>query len=494
MHLINRRTFAVLMLAMFVSPALFAGVQTRIVGGQESLPNARPYFAGLMDRSIQVTVRNNVYSGALMNGSASNVAESILIDCGSGFDPCVGVNGNICLIKRGDTTFREKVINCQAGGGIGAIIYNNVSGSFSGNVALPLFKNIDASNDGRLDAAEFEEVTGIQKTFAELDVNNDSQLTQSEYALLEAEEPQVTIPVASVSAEVGAEIADDTGRVARTGLPNSSFCGGVYIGNGWVMTAGHCVFNDVESFGVESAAQQITVNIGGHDLRTDQDNVIGVSEIRVHENYRIAGDPEEGVPTNDFALLKLLKEPANVQPVKIATAAIVSQAEEGGEYGTAIGRGVREPVLVTTSSNEAPTPPDELVFEVQMPFVSKSVCDTAYPNALDGSMVCAGTGRFGEGTCFGDSGGPILIHRDGNDYVAGITSFGSGCAQAGFYDVYSRVPAFLSQINEALDLPPPDPKDINSGLGAFGLPYLFIILVLSFLRQSTHRLDTKRYD
>ena len=51
--------------------------------------------------------------------------------------------GTVCLISRGDIRFSEKIANCQANGGIGAIISNNVPGDLQGwvrdgdNIAIP---------------------------------------------------------------------------------------------------------------------------------------------------------------------------------------------------------------------------------------------------------------------------------------------------------------------------------------------------------------------
>jgi len=50
-----------------------------------------------------------------------------LVDCGLGLSPCVGAQGKVCLIQRGQATFCTKVLNCLAGGGIAAVIYNLVS-------------------------------------------------------------------------------------------------------------------------------------------------------------------------------------------------------------------------------------------------------------------------------------------------------------------------------------------------------------------------------
>lgn len=47
------------------------------------------------------------------------------VDCQLGFEECSDARDKICIISRGDTTFWEKATNCEDGGGIAAIIYNN---------------------------------------------------------------------------------------------------------------------------------------------------------------------------------------------------------------------------------------------------------------------------------------------------------------------------------------------------------------------------------
>lgn len=57
-----------------------------------------------------------------------------LADCGLGTQACTSVNNSICLIERGSVSFAEKVQACEAGGGVGAIVYNNEAGALLGTL------------------------------------------------------------------------------------------------------------------------------------------------------------------------------------------------------------------------------------------------------------------------------------------------------------------------------------------------------------------------
>ncbi|KAF6253799.1 peptidase S8/S53 domain-containing protein [Scenedesmus sp. NREL 46B-D3] len=60
---------------------------------------------------------------ARVDGSPAGTVTGSLMDCGLASEKCEAA-GSLCLIQRGETTFCEKLLNCAAGGGIGAIIYN----------------------------------------------------------------------------------------------------------------------------------------------------------------------------------------------------------------------------------------------------------------------------------------------------------------------------------------------------------------------------------
>ena len=76
----------------------------------------------------------STFSGLAMEGSPNGEASGDLVDCGLGTSTCQGAQGNVCLIERGQISFADKVLACQNGGGVGAVIYNNESGPLSGTL------------------------------------------------------------------------------------------------------------------------------------------------------------------------------------------------------------------------------------------------------------------------------------------------------------------------------------------------------------------------
>jgi len=55
----------------------------------------------------------------------------------------------------------------------------------------------------------------------------------------------------------------------------------------------------------------------------------------------------------------------------------------------------------------------------------------------------------------GDSGGPLLCQRRSSCdwYIAGITSFGKGCASPGVYGAWTNVEFFESWVSEQTGIP-----------------------------------------
>ncbi|ETV91331.1 hypothetical protein H310_14026 [Aphanomyces invadans] len=63
-----------------------------------------------------------------------------------------------------------------------------------------------------------------------------------------------------------------------------------------------------------------------------------------------------------------------------------------------------------------------------------------------------------KGPCIGDIGGPLIIVRDGVEYIAGVLNTNSACADTEHPSAYSRVSATREFIEPFLPDTPPNPK------------------------------------
>ena len=215
-------------------------------------------------------------------------------------------------------------------------------------------------------------------------------------------------------------------------LTNAQFCGASVIAPTWVITAAHCVENEIPG--------NVDVIIGAGDLRDSSAfRRIRVSRIITHAGYF---NQEDGIDA-DIALLELTEsvEGGAVLPVIEDEALAVP-----GTMSRTIGWGL---------TSEGGSPAAELR-EVDLPIVSLETANAtgAYDMELTADMLPAGFPGGGKDSCNGDSGGPLLVRNQANDgYVlAGIVSFGShlGCAAPNAYGIYTRVSYFLDWIQRGM--------------------------------------------
>ncbi|XP_017061555.1 trypsin I-P1 [Drosophila ficusphila] len=81
--------------------------------------------------------------------------------------------------------------------------------------------------------------------------------------------------------------------------------------------------------------------------------------------------------------------------------------------------------------------------QAPIPILSKELCQVIYK--LPASQMCAGFLQGGIDACQGDSGGPLIC----DEHLAGIISWGVGCADPGYPGVYTNVTHFLEWIRAA---------------------------------------------
>ena len=81
-----------------------------------------------------VTSGGSTYSGGAIDGAASTSGLTATLADGGDCTTTGSWSGKVVLCQRGTNTFAEKVTNATNGGGVAAVIYNNVSGGFAGTL------------------------------------------------------------------------------------------------------------------------------------------------------------------------------------------------------------------------------------------------------------------------------------------------------------------------------------------------------------------------
>ncbi|KAL3286398.1 hypothetical protein HHI36_000907 [Cryptolaemus montrouzieri] len=212
-------------------------------------------------------------------------------------------------------------------------------------------------------------------------------------------------------------------------------CGAALLNENWAITAAHCVDNVPPS--------DLLLRLGEHDLSTE-------SEPYLHQERRVqivASHPQFDPRTfeYDLALLRFY-EPVTFQPNIIPVC--VPQSDENfvgrTAYVTGWGR----------LYEDGPLP--SVLQEVSVPVINNSVCESMYRSAgyiehIPHIFICAGWRRGGYDSCEGDSGGPMVIQREDKRFLlAGVISWGIGCAEPNQPGVYTRISEFRDWINQIL--------------------------------------------
>ena len=221
------------------------------------------------------------------------------------------------------------------------------------------------------------------------------------------------------------------------------FCGGSIYSDKWIVTAAHCV--------VDTTPDKVIVSAGTH--RLGQGGVrANVQRIIVKSNYNAA------THDNDVALIELFTPLPLTAQGPVRSIAVLDAAEEkfaegaGAEQGLRTGTWLR--VTGWGATNEGGPQVRDLRY-VEIPYVERQSCNAvlAYNGSITDNMVCAGQRVGGKDSCQGDSGGPLTTTGGDSPKLAGIVSFGEGCAQANKVGVYTRASRYATWIKACTAAP-----------------------------------------
>ncbi|WP_339721211.1 trypsin-like serine protease [uncultured Paraglaciecola sp.] len=393
--------------------------ETRIVGGEEAVQENWPWMTAYVftfeDFLTTLSVNNIIFETRAFTSGASGQASAEMVSCGIADAVCADATSKVCLIERGEVDFSLKVDNCEAGGGIGAIIYNN-------------------EEEGNISGTLGDDYTG-------------------------------TIPAVAVTREDGLTLLDQIGSIATlsvsatTELQQDSTCGASFLGDKWVLTAAHCV-DDGNPSGFK-------MNVGEYDLSDGAENAIDIANIFIHPLY----DADE--ISNDIAVIELVSS-VEAAAVQIADPEDTNLWAVENSLVTVAGWGGREGY----APGEGPTSdfPD-ILHKVDLNLSTNAQCQEVLANTFGTSadnvgvtdvMICASIPEGGKGSCQGDSGGPLVVNTGSGVQQVGIVSWGFGCAEAGYPGVYTRVSEFkgwITAITDGIAVP----QRLDFGLGLEGI-------------------------
>ena len=248
------------------------------------------------------------------------------------------------------------------------------------------------------------------------------------------EEPATGEEAQEIVGGTATQITSVPWQVSMQSAGGSHFCGGSIVSPTWILTASHCVS--------DGAPGRIVAGISKLSLSA-QGQIRTVKRVVMYPGYT---DPTAG---KDAALVELTSpltlDGTSVKAIRPVTASSPAALTAPGVMTTVTGWGA--------TAEGATTLPDQLQ-TVQLPIIALATANAAYNMTLTPDQLAAGVTAGGKDSCQGDSGGPLVVMDGGEPVLAGIVSWGEGCARPNIPGLYGRVSSFTQWADTVAGGPP----------------------------------------
>ncbi len=243
-----------------------------------------------------------------------------------------------------------------------------------------------------------------------------------------------------------ADIEDYPWHVAITTPTGQQFCGGAIIDEYWVVSAAHCM-----------GATPPYIKAGVTN-RTAAGQLIAAEEMYIHPNY-----PGRGIDS-DIVLLRLAS-PIDLSGPEASAIPVITRFHADAGF-------TNPDTLATVTGWGAISeggPSSNILRVVDVPIVSLEEASVFYgEGTLSPDMLAAGYPEGGKDACQGDSGGPLVVADPDSPVgygLAGVVSWGDGCARPNLPGIYARVSYFHDWIEVTTGLlfdGPGEPAPVGS--------------------------------
>ena len=231
-------------------------------------------------------------------------------------------------------------------------------------------------------------------------------------------------------------------RAGPPSNPDAFTCGGTFVAARWILTAAHCVVD--MSSGQLLPASAFRVLVGTQDLASGGERV-AIRAIRIFPAFNSASFAGDDVAVLELERDFLVPRVALQTPNDLAPSA-------PGTLATAAGWGR------TTFSGSI----SNRLRSVEMEVISNGECRRMLDESVVDATICAGLLGSSGSICSGDSGGPLMVFREGDWVQIGVTSFGRNCQPP---MAFARVSAFREWIGRQIPAEPSLTVEVDWGGG-----------------------------